>query len=363
MKIILEIKSIVKSILSINLILLIIVFFACKNKKTEQSSNSNVKDEIKVATTAMNDDPLSQNSLILSNVMAQTDIVYSTVVGYRPLRLDLYALVNDKTPKPLIIFVHGGGWTTGNKRATANFENWPKVLASLSKNGYIVVAVEYRLSGEAPFPAAIQDVKTAIRFLKANAIKYGIDTNKIAIWGGSAGANIAAMAAYTADTKALDPNNKTYKAISEKVNAFVGWYGPYDITAMIMDLKKVMGNKLPNPTIEGQELTETLGSLKYFHCENDCPEDVLLKASPISYVNALTPESLLLHGKEDKLVPYQQSQVLEKKLKNIGAKVQLVLIDSVGHGWVGDNYQQTKEGSQQAIELTFNYFNNLFTKN
>jgi acetyl esterase/lipase len=341
-----------------------VALISCAEKKeTTKKSSTDYLTEIRIAEKTVTEDPLAQSNILLQDVQVSTDIVYSTLIGYRPLRLDLYNPSSKKAPTPLIIFVHGGGWTTGHKRATANFENWPGTLASLARLGFTVVSVEYRLSGEAPFPAAIQDVKTAIRFLKVNAQKYGLDSSRVAIWGGSAGAHIAAMAAFTPNDKSLDPLQKAYASVSETVNGFVGWYGPYDITMMINALAKAMGNKLPIPPSGNQELTETQGSLLFFHCNaKGCAADLLVKGSPVSYVKAALPPTLLMHGTADALVPYQQSVLLAEKMKAAGTKVELDLIDSVGHGWVGATPSLTKKGSLEAIDITFKYFINLFYK-
>ena len=105
------------------------------------------------------------------DVESFADLVYSVQTGYRPLILDLYK-PRAKAPAsgyPLVVYIHGGGWQSGHTRQSGAFANWPGVLASIAAKGYVVVSVEYRLSKEAPFPAALQDVKRAIRWVRANA--------------------------------------------------------------------------------------------------------------------------------------------------------------------------------------------------
>ena len=108
-------------------------------------------------------------------VVGFADLTYSALPGFRPLRLDLYQPPGAPGSHPLVVFLHGGGWMSGHTRHSGAFEDWPGVLASLAAKGYVVASVEYRLSGEAPFPAAIQDIKAAIRWLRARAPQYGID--------------------------------------------------------------------------------------------------------------------------------------------------------------------------------------------
>ena len=112
------------------------------------------------------------------DVESQPDLVYSVPPGFRPLRLDLYRPRNTGSVTrglPLVVYVHGGGWQSGHTRHAGAFANWPGVLALLASKGYVVASIEYRLSGEARFPAAIQDVKTSIRWLRSKSTQFGID--------------------------------------------------------------------------------------------------------------------------------------------------------------------------------------------
>src|SRR5271170_6905074 len=113
-------------------------------------------------------------------VVALPDLVYRSLPGYRPLTLDLYEPERERTAsrpgRPLVIYVHGGGWSGGHSRQAGAFENWPEVLASIAARGYVVASLNYRLSGEAAFPAAAQDLKVAILWLRGHAEEYGIDS-------------------------------------------------------------------------------------------------------------------------------------------------------------------------------------------
>ncbi|PTS76289.1 hypothetical protein DBR17_14915, partial [Sphingomonas sp. HMWF008] len=141
-------------------------------------------------------------------VIGYPDIPYQTLPGYRPLKLDLFlppASFAAAGPRPLIIYVHGGGWMAGGPRRSAAYVDWPKVLAALAAKGYVVASVSYRFSREAPFPAAIQDVKASIRWLRARAKTYNIDPKRAAIWGQSAGGHLAALAGVSCHVAALEP--------------------------------------------------------------------------------------------------------------------------------------------------------------
>jgi acetyl esterase/lipase len=134
------------------------------------------------------------------------DLTYETLSGYRPMKLDLYLPpANFAGPRPFVIYIHGGGWANGIPRTAAVFANWPDVLASFAARGYVTASVSYRFQNEAPFPAAIQDVKAAIHWLHGNAEKYNIDTTRGMTWGSSAGGQLAALAAVSCGVAALDP--------------------------------------------------------------------------------------------------------------------------------------------------------------
>lgn len=143
---------------------------------------------------AVSEDRFPEPHSQLPDVIVRPDIAYSILPGFRPLRLDDHAPAASSA-RPLIIFGHGGGWTIGTKCATGNVEDGHLVLVDFAWSGYAFASVEYGLSGEVPYPSAVIDVKDAIRFPRSNAGHYGIDPDRVSIWGGSAGAHLAAMAA------------------------------------------------------------------------------------------------------------------------------------------------------------------------
>jgi acetyl esterase/lipase len=160
------------------------------------------------------------------------DLVYQTLPGFRPLHLGLYRPEpgSDKTLHPFVVYVHGGGWSSGHTRQAGAFTSWPDVLAALAARGYVVASVEYRLSGEAPFPAAEQDVKAAIRWLRSQASTYQIDRTRGLIWGASAGGQLAALAATSCGVAALEPVGAP--AESDCVQGAVSWYGVFDFSRL-----------------------------------------------------------------------------------------------------------------------------------
>lgn len=283
-------------------------------------------------------DPMPERIVMLGkDVRVSADIPFSTIAGYRPITLDLYRPAKAKAALPLVIYVHGGGWMAGHTRQSGAFSDFTAVLADLSARGYVVASLEYRLSGEAPFPAAIDDVRSAIRFLKADAARYGIDTRHVAIWGGSAGGQLAALAALDCG-HAPSGADKSNAAQSDCVQAAVGWYGVYDFATM------------PQSAIPRAENA-------YLDCEKDrCPAERIAAASAAAHVDAKDPPMLLIHGTDDKTVPVTQSQELAAKLKAANVPVTLDIISGVGHSWIGTDAAATRAASLRALDLTFRFF-------
>ena len=162
-------------------------------------------------------------------VTGYPDVVYSVLPGYRPLVVDIYTPSGPAARRPLVLFIHGGGWNSGHTRHSGALANFPQALAMLASEGFVVASLEYRLTNEAAFPAQLQDARAAIRFLKANAAKYGIDPSRTGVWGGSAGGHLAALAALTCGENRFDP--APAPAGSECVQAAVVWYGVFDFAA------------------------------------------------------------------------------------------------------------------------------------
>ena len=272
-----------------------------------------------------------------AGVMALADVEYSRIERFRPLILDVYLPADRAEPKPLIVYVHGGGWRGGHTRQSGAFADFPAVLADLASRGYVVASIEYRLSGEAPFPAALDDVRSAIRFLKANARQYGIDTARTGIFGGSAGGQLAVLEAVTCGSPPSGAD-KAHAEMSDCVQAAVGWYGIYDFPAM--------------PQSPGRQ-----AEFDYLGCEpGRCSREQFDAASAVAHADANDPPILLLHGVDDRTVPVGQSETMAARLRAVGAPVELEIVPGVGHSWVGANEAQTREASLRALDLTYRFF-------
>ena len=224
-------------------------------------------------------------------VQLTRDIEYGKV-GQRALKLDVYKPDKSGKPVPGLIFIHGGAWKGGNK------DIYRIHAARYAQRGYVAVSISYRLSGEAPFPAAVQDAKCAVRWMRANADKYGVDPNHICVLGGSAGGHLAMMVGYSWDDKELEGTGG-HQHISSRVQAVVSIYGPSNLDVPFMR--------------QAEAVQQFLANKKY-----DEAPDLYKKASPISYLGKDDPPTLILHGTLDALVPISQSDKLAERLRQVG---------------------------------------------
>jgi acetyl esterase/lipase len=287
-------------------------------------------------------------------VVGYADLTYSQLVGFRPLTLDLYLPPGQRASSPLVVFVHGGGWQSGHTRHSGAFENWPIVLASLAAKGYVVVSIEYRLSGEARFPAAIQDVKAAIRWLRSRASQYGIDRERTVIWGGSAGGQLAALAAMSCGATTLQPappsSGNTVRPEdkeSDCVQGVIAWYGIFDF-ATLAKQSAASGPQAPGSADSAPS--------RYLGCPlSTCEPAILAAASPSNYVDANDPPVLLIHGVDDHVVPIQQSRDFLALLRSKSVRAELIEIPGVDHSFIGTTAKATRAASLQALQKSMEF--------
>ncbi len=249
------------------------------------------------------DDRLAQLQALLG-VSVERDIVYGKVDGQK-LLLDLHLPRDADQPLPVVLWIHGGGWSMGSK------DRCP--AAPLVRRGYAVASVGYRLAPDATWPAQIQDCQAAVRFLRANAEKYGLDGKRIGAWGASAGGHLAAMLGVLGDDAI--PATGGNDGISSRVQAVCDCFGPTDLAS------------LPDPP--GRPNNPVVLLLGGPVAEN---ADKARQASPITHASADDPPMLIMHGDADRLVPLDQSRLLHQALTDAGADVTLKVIPGAGHG-------------------------------
>lgn len=292
---------------------------------------------------------------------AMLDLEYWAPVGYRPLTLDIYlpptSLRRPRAGFPLVVQIHGGGWMIGDKRVSRPFVDWPSVLASLAARGYVVAAIDYRLSREATFPVQAQDVKASIRWLRLNASKYGINARRILTWGESAGGHLAALAAVSCGARALAPRDAknifgitsdvTSNKVSECVQGGIAWYGAFDMVTLQAQARDAHALSRDDRDAPEWRLLGCFAS--------ECGTSRLAAASPITYVDRKDPPMLLIVGSADTTVPTQQTLDMAARLATMSVKHELIVLPGVNHEFIGKTPEVTREASLKALAATFSF--------
>lgn len=238
----------------------------------------------------------------------------------RKEKLDLY-LPADTAPgqrRPALVWIHGGGWTGGTK----NEARAKNVCTTAAAAGYVAVSIDYRL-GAGAWPTNLFDCKNAVRFLRANAVRYGVDPDRIAVAGGSAGGHLALMVALTTGKPGLEPAGGAtpYAGVSSAVRCVANFYGITNI------LTRRETDKQGNPS----ETRRTLAGAISVHRATSESDPVLALSSPVTHVARNSPPMLTLHGRADATVDYLQAEELDRVARERGASHELLLLDGVGH--------------------------------
>lgn len=223
----------------------------------------------------------------------ERDVTYAIVDGHE-LKMDVY-YPKSRGPWHGLIFIHGGGWSEGDKSPLA-----------VVPPGYLVTSINYRLYPDYRFPAMIEDIKCAVRFLRAHAAEYNLDPTCIGLIGHSAGGHLAALAGLTETSVGWDVG--PYLDQSSKVQAVVEMSGPTDLTCTFPDWVE---------------------ELKV----NVFGADGLAAGSPVAYVRRDAPPFLIVHGDADAVVPVEQAHLLHAALAKTGARVHKIILRNAGHGF------------------------------
>jgi len=224
-----------------------------------------------------------------------------------PLYLDLARPSQGEGPFPAVICLHGGGWVGGSRR------EMKQTIEVLARRGFVAVAPDYRTAPGHPWPACLDDVRAALRWIRDHASEHRLAANRIGVVGRNAGGHLACLLGATSNGK----SNSTM----ECVQAVVSFAGPTDLTAAEVQSEEVLRRNLV-PLLGGPPAEKS---------------ELYRQASPLLYTLNTPPPFLLIHGKEDSVVPARQSLAMAEKIRSAGGTAQVMLLEGEGHVWAGPN--------------------------
>lgn len=271
---------------------------------------------------------MSPEQLRQAPITFELDVPYANTGNPRH-RLDLYLPKHRSQRKlPVVVFLHGGGWMQGDKADGAG-----RLMPLVRTGQYAGVSAEYRLSGEAPWPAQIHDCKAAIRWVRANAAKYGLDPDCIGVWGESAGGHLALMLGLGNGVQALEGDLGPHQGAGSQVAAVADFFGVTDLPALVGQPGGLDRSRpdAPEAKLIGGPLPDNPGKAK--------------AASPLAYVSRNDPPVLIVHGDADRLVPYDQAVRLDTALKKARVPRYLITVLKGGHG----DFGQVADGRMMAF--------------
>lgn len=284
---------------------------------------------------------------IAAPTSAQTLPTFNDVVfGIEPtdaggsvtLMIDIYLPPVGHPPYPCVLWIHGGGWQGGT------YNNVPGFATQLLNDGVAIASARYRLSGEAIFPAQIHDVKGAVRFLRANAATYQLDTNRFGSWGSSAGGHLSALLAMSGGVSELEGSSGGNLAFSSTLQVCVDYFGPTDILNMNLDVTTPPGSGIDHdaPTSPESHLVgwdqpgQGIGDIRANLANPAAPYPALValchQVNPITLVNFGDPPTFIAHGTADTTVPIMQSTRLANALTTASVPFAYHQVPGAGHG-------------------------------
>ncbi|MCI0459410.1 MAG: alpha/beta hydrolase [Gemmataceae bacterium] len=248
-------------------------------------------------------------------------------VGERCVQLSIAHPKNGTGPFPAVVLIHGGGWLYGNHR------DYVPLGLRLAQKGYVAATISYRLATVEPFPAAVHDVKCAVRWLRKHAEKYRVDRDRIGVYGHSAGGHLACMLGVAGGVKELEGNGGCHDQPSD-VRCVVCCSGLTDLEHLH---GQCVAGKLPfYGSFTRMAIEQFMGGPPRKFKER------YAQASPITYASKTSMPTLLIHGTRDPVVPLEQSQRLEKRLREVGAEVRLLALKDATHSFNGEHAEQAE---------------------
>ena len=245
-----------------------------------------------------------------AEIVFEKNIEYSNPDGQH-LQLNMARPKTAKGPLPCVVCIHGGGFRAGKR------DSYDGLIQNLARNGFAAVTVSYRLAPKYQFPAAVHDTKAAVRWVRANAAKYGIDPDRIGVTGGSAGGHLAQFLGVTQGVAEFEGDGGNPN-VSSHVKCVVNVYGPSDFT-------KSYGKSV--------DAAEVLPLFLGGNLQTALPAHI--RSSPLNWVTPNAAPTLCIHGTEDKYVAHEQAVWMIDRLKASGVEAQLLTLQGAGHGFKG----------------------------
>jgi acetyl esterase/lipase len=255
---------------------------------------------------------------IPENVVFERGIEYANPYDQH-LQVNLARPKDSTGPLPCILCIHGGGFRAGSR------EGYNPLLIRFAEHGYVAVAASYRLAPKDQFPAAVYDVKAAVRWLRANAAVYHIDPERIGVTGDSAGGHLAQFLGVTAGVQQFEGDEGNLNQ-SSRVACVVNRYGPSDFT-------KSYGKSVDAAEVLPLWLGGNLETARQRH----------ILSSPLNWVTPAAAPTLILHGTDDKYVAYEQGVWMRDRLKACGVEVEMLTLEGAGHGFKGSDAEKADQ--------------------
>jgi acetyl esterase/lipase len=268
------------------------------------------------------------------------NVRYAIIGGFRPLELDLY-LPEGNGPFPVVVWVHGGGYTGGSRRDFTPWLEKAGLIEQVLAAGIAFVSVDYRLGYESVFPAAIHDLNSALRWLARHASLLKLDSNRFALFGESAGGHLASLTALTQGDKFFAGTNGVPAGEHFAVKALVDWYGASDLNTIVRPMDGTDAS-LPDLFRYPPE---------YFNLGAERWQDSQLRglASPVNHVSASMPPTLRVHGTVDGMVPFSQSVEFHDAALLAGGRCELISVEGGDHAWFGLSQERVNQVVRQSV--------------
>jgi acetyl esterase/lipase len=257
-----------------------------------------------------------QQPAIPDNLISEPNVAYASSDPQQVM--DIVRPKDTSTKHPAVVCIHGGGFRAGSRKG------YGPLCVRLAKEGYVAVTVDYRLAPKAPFPAAVYDVKAAVRYLRANAAKLGIDPDRIGVMGGSAGGHLALFLGVTGNVPEFEGDGPN-RDQSSKVQVVVDFFGPSDFT-------KSYGKSVDAAEVLPLFLGGDLEHARQMH----------LRASPLNWVTPNAAPTLAIQGTKDRYVNYEQSVWIIDRLLSAGVAAELETIAGADHGFKGADEERAE---------------------